>query len=254
MGGELIERDVVIRTPDGEAEAWLFHPAGPPRPGVLLLSDIFGLRPAFRAMAARLAAQGYAVLLPNVFHRSGRPPLFDFEPEVGEERTMRRFGELAGPLTPAAMESDAAACLEALAAETSVAPGPVGVVGHCITGAMALRAAAACPERVAAAASFHGGGLFREDAASPHLLLPRIRARLLFGHAEEDRGMPVEAIAGLEEALRAWGGAFESETYAGARHGWTVPDRPVHHPVQAERAFERLLALLGECLQPRTGI
>lgn len=127
-------------------------------------------------------------------------------------------------------------------------PGPMGVVGFCFTGALAMRIAAARPDRIGAVASFHGGRLFVEGPASPHLLLPRIRARLYFGHAVEDRGMPPEAVEKFNQALAGWGGRYESEVYAGAHHGWTVPDSPVYNQPQAERAFEKLTELLAETL------
>jgi carboxymethylenebutenolidase len=112
-----------------------------------------------------------------------------------------------------------------------------------------MRVAAARPDKIAAAASFHGGGLFTDTPASPHRLLPRIQAELYFGHAVEDRGMPEEAIKKFEQALAEWGGTFESETYEGARHGWTVLDSPVYNEPQAERAFRKLTALLGRTLR-----
>jgi carboxymethylenebutenolidase len=125
----------------------------------------------------------------------------------------------------------------------------MGVVGYCFAGGMALRAAAARPDRIAAAASFHGGGLATDAPTSPHLLLPRITARLYFGHATEDRGMPPEAIERLDQALAAWGGPSESEVYAGAHHGWTVPDSPAFNGPQAERAFAKLTELLAKALE-----
>jgi carboxymethylenebutenolidase len=120
----------------------------------------------------------------------------------------------------------------------------MAVVGYCFTGAMALRTAAVRPEKIVAAASFHGGGLFKEDATSPHLVLPKVKARLYFAHAENDNSMPADAIARLEAALKNWGGRYESETYAGAGHGWTMSDFPTYDLQQAERAFQKLAELL----------
>jgi carboxymethylenebutenolidase len=113
---------------------------------------------------------------------------------------------------------------------------------------MAMYAAATRPEKVAAAASFHGGGLYTDAPTSPHLVLPRIKARLYFAHGVEDRSMPKEAIAKFEEALKGWGGRYESETYEGAHHGWTSADNPSYNQPQAERAFQKLLELLRQTL------
>lgn len=119
---------------------------------------------------------------------------------------------------------------------------------YCFSGKMALRAAAVRPGKIAAAASFHGGGLYT-DGPSPHLVLPKIRARLYFGHAINDRSMPQEAIEKLNQALENWGGKFESEVYPGAIHGWTVPDSHAYNPQQAERAFAKLRELFAGTLQ-----
>jgi carboxymethylenebutenolidase len=236
--------------PDGTAESTLFIPdSGKLYPGVLYFIDIVGVRPANLSMARRLAERGYAVLVPNLFYRTRKLPVFDFPPQFGEERTTKRLGELSAPLTPEAMERDASAYVDFLAASTDVAPGPMGVVGFCFSGSMAMRAAAARPDRIAAVASFHGGRLCTEQPASPHRELPRIKARLYFGHAVDDKSMPTESIAKFEEALKAWGGHYQSEIYEGALHGWTVPGGHVYNHPQAERAFEKLTQLLEETLK-----
>ena len=244
-----IETTVRIPTRDGASGGFLYRPDGTgPWPGVLHLTDIGGIRPAHQEMADKLAGEGYAVLMPNVFYRSRKPPMFDFPIQMGEERTRQRFAELSGPLTPEAMERDAESYLDFLATQTDVAAGPLGVVGYCISGAFALRAAAVRPDEIAAAASFHGGGLWSEKPSSPHRVLPRIKARLYVGYAIEDHSMPPEAVEKLDEALAAWGGDFESEIYDGAHHGWTASDRPVYNPEQARRAFEKLIELFAMAL------
>lgn len=245
-----MEQEIEIRTPDGKADGVLYAPdGGGQQPGVLFLTDIGGIRPSQRQMAARLAAEGYTVLMPNIFYRTSRPPIFDLPFRFGEERTMQRIREVSAPVTPEAFARDASAYIEFLAKQPSVGAGPIGVVGLCFAGALAMRTAAAASERVGAAASFHGGRLATDDAASPHLLLGQIRAELYFGHAVEDRSMPPEAIAKLEKALQDWGGRYESELYEGAHHGWTVPDHPVYDAAQAERAFEKLRTLFARTLK-----
>jgi carboxymethylenebutenolidase len=245
----MIETAVDLRTPDGTADGWLFEPREEGRwPGVIHLTDIFGLRAASRDMAKRLAEQGYRVLQPNVFYRTGRPPVFNFPFKLGDERFMKRVGELTGPLTPEAIERDGRAYVDFLASSRCVAGEAFGVVGYCFTGAMALRVAAACPDRIAAVASFHGGHLYADAPASPHKLLPRVRAQLYFGHGIEDRSMPKEAIEEFERALKAWGGQYESEVYESAHHGWTVPDNHAYDHAQAERAFHKLAALFSRAL------
>lgn len=247
----MIEEEIEIRMTDGTSEGVLYRPEEGRRwPGAIHLTDIGGIRPAQRDMARRLAAQGYTVLMPNVFYRTGRPPMFDFTPRMGgDERTTKRIAELAAPLTPEAVERDASNYIDFLAARDSVSEGAMGVVGYCATGGMAMRIAAARPDRIAAAASFHGARLFTDAPTSPHLVLPRVKAGLYFGHAIQDRGMPEEAIANLNRALQTWGGKYESEVYEGAYHSWTVPDSPVYNQPQAERAFEKLTDLFAKTLK-----
>jgi carboxymethylenebutenolidase len=244
------EQVIEIRTADGVSDGLLIRPEdGRQQPGIIHLTDIGGIRPAHTEMARRLAESGYTVLVPNVFYRTRKPPMFDFTPQMGEERTMKRFGELAAPLTPDAMERDGAAYVDFLAAQPSVSAGAMGVVGYCFTGALAMRTAAVRAEKIASAASFHGGGLYTEAPTSPHLVLPRIHARLYFGHAIEDHTMPEAAIKKLDAALQTWGGKFESETYEGAHHGWTTAGTPAFNQKQADRAFEKLKALFAQTLR-----
>lgn len=201
----MIEKEIEIRVEGGISDGFLYQPEGGRRsPGVIFLTDIGGIRQATRDMARRLAAEGYCVLLPNVFYRSGRPPLWDFPRRLGEERTMKRIAELSAPVTPEAQERDASDYVDFLSAQDSVSEGAMGVVGHCFTGQMAMRAAAARPDRIAAVASFHGARLFTDEATSPHLVLPRIKARLYFAHAVQDNTMPAEAIEKFDRALEAW--------------------------------------------------
>jgi len=246
----MIEEAIEIRTTDGTADGFLYRAEGERRfPGVIHFTDIGGIRSSHREMARRLAEKGYAVLMPNVFYRTGKPPVLDVKLGMGDERTMRRFGELTAPLTPEAVERDARAYVNFLAAHNAVSSGPIGVIGYCFTGGMAMRTAAAQPDKVGAVASFHGGGLYTDASTSPHLVLPRIKARLYFGHATKDRSMPQEAIEKFDRALDAWGGKYQSEVYEGAFHGWTVPDAPVYNQPEAERAFEKLTELFANTLK-----
>lgn len=245
----MIEQDIQIPMPDGTSDAVMFRPEGDAKlPGVIHLTDIGGIRPSHREMARRLAAKGYVVLMPNVFFRAGKPPMFDFTPTMGEERTMKRFGELSKALPPDKMDSDGAAYADFLNAQNSVSKGTMGLVGYCFTGAMALRTAAMRPDKIAAVATFHGGGLFSLVPTSPHLVLPKVKAQLHIGHADKDQSMSAEAITKFDVALKEWGGKAHSEVYK-AFHGWTVPDSPVYNQPEADRAFDNMVALFGKTLR-----
>ena len=247
----MIEKPIEIRTPDGIADAFLITPEKDARwPGVLYLTDIFGIRETSRGMAGRLAAEGYTILLPNLFYRNGKPPIFNFPFKMGDERFMKRMNEIRAPLTPDAMDRDLAAYIDFLAKQSSVSGHALGAVGFCFSGQLALRAAAVRPGQIAAAASFHGGGLYTDAPTSPHTLLPRVKARLYFGHAIDDRSMPEEAIEKFDRALAVWGGKYESEIYQ-AHHGWSVPDNPAYNEAQAERAYSKLIDLFASTLKKK---
>lgn len=247
------EKDIEIKMADGVCDAVLFEAGdGKKRPGVIHYPDIMGVRPANRAIAKRQAEAGYTVLLVNEFYRTTRGKTFDFAPNFGgDEHTMKRFGELAGPLTPEVIEKDAATYVNYLATLPTVSAARVGTVGYCYSGQIALRTAAARPDRVGAVASFHGGGLWTDKPNSPHLALahiPKDTVQLYFGHAEKDSLMPQPAIDKLNEALKAWGGKYESEVYD-APHGWTVSDSAAYRQPQADRAFGKLTALYASALK-----
>ncbi|HEU4637013.1 MAG TPA: dienelactone hydrolase family protein [Edaphobacter sp.] len=245
------ERDLQLTVPDGTVDAVLLTPEdGTPLPGVLFIPDIGSIRDTMRQMARRLADEGYTVLMPNPFYRTSKPPVFSFPRKPGDPATTERIKELAAPLTPEALGRDLPVYIETLTSQPTTAKGKIGAVGFCIGGGIALRAAAIRPDLVGAVASFHGGGLYtrEDDPRSPHHVLPRVQARLYFGHATDDKSMDSAAIAYFEEALRTWEGRFESETYEGANHGWTVPDNPAYKQPQAEKAWEKLTSLFRETL------
>jgi carboxymethylenebutenolidase len=235
-----------IAAADGEAQGFLYTPDGQGAwPGVLYLTDVWGIRPANQQMAQRVADQGYAVLMPNIFYRTDALPIMPpGEPQIGEPATMRRLSHLLSALDAGQMRRDAVAYVNYLLGRPDVKGSKFAVIGYCFTGQFALRAAAAAPDRIAAAASFHGGHLVTEAPDSPHTVLRKVKAELYFGHAVEDQSMPPSAIEKLDDALKDWSGLWQSEVYDGARHGWTVPGRPVYDKAASERHFAKLFDLL----------
>jgi len=244
---------VDISTADGTADAYLAHPDddGGRHPGVLLYMDAFGLRPHLEKMADRLAAAGYTVLMPNVFYRHGRSPVVDLPEFIdpGERpEIFEKIGPMLQSLTPDQVERDADAYLRHLAESPQATDGPVGITGYCMGAALALRTAASHPDRVAAAAGFHGGNLATDGADSPHLVADRVRAELYFGHADQDHALPPEQIERLDEALTEAGVRFRTEVYEGAAHGYTQADTASYHEEAAERHWKELLALFARTL------
>ncbi|MFL4497173.1 dienelactone hydrolase family protein [Streptomyces sp. VTCC 41912] len=241
-----------LPTPDGTADAYFAHPDdGAPHPGVLLYMDAFGLRPSLEAMARRLAGHGYAVLVPNVLYRAGRAPLVELPEHVSPADRPEIFTQLfplIRALTPELAMRDAGTYLDWLAASPQVADGPVGTTGYCMGGVLALRTAAAFPDRIAAVGAFHAGNLVTDAADSPHLLLDRVTAELYFGHADQDHSMSAEQIEQLERALDAAGLRYRSELYEGAQHGYTQVDTAMYDAKANERHWRALVDLFGRTL------
>lgn len=242
----MTKRLIDIATADGPCRAGLFVPEGGATTAIILFMDIFGPRPALDAMAERLVAIGHAVLVPDLFHRFGDRPAFDPKTAFSEEATKERlFGMLRGT-TQAMTVADTGAFLDALSAQGF--SGPVGVTGYCMGGGRALNVAAAFPDRIAAAASFHGGNLATEADDSPHRRAAGMKARIYVGAAGIDGSFPPEQAGRLAEALRAAEVDHVIETYAGTKHGWCMPDHPVYDPAGAERHWKRLETLFSETL------
>jgi carboxymethylenebutenolidase len=244
-----VKRDITINTADGTARAGLFRDdsaKAASRAGVVLYMDVFGVRPAMDSMAERLASAGYLVLVPDLFYRSGA---YDPVPEARsvDDTTRKKFFAMMGATSQEMTKRDGAACIETLTNEG--ATGKIGTVGYCMGGSRAMHAAAAYPDRVAAAASFHGGGLASEAPDSPHRSVDTIRGRVYVGSAGVDASFPPDQSARLAEALRTAEIDHVIENYVGMAHGWTVPDHGAFKPAGAERHWTRLLTLFKEMLQ-----
>ena len=240
------EAEVDVPTPDGVADSYFVHPASGAHPGVLIWPDAFGLRPAKRQMARRLAESGYSVLVVNQYYRSQRAPIAD-STNFAELRDV--LMPLMGTLSPETHVTDARAFVSFLDAQPSVDGNrKMGTMGYCMGGPITMRTAAALPDRIGAGASFHGGGLVTDQPDSPHLLVPSMTAHYLFAIAENDDESEPEAKDVLREAFAEAGLPAEIEVYAGALHGWCPPDTQVYNEAQAERAWSRLLALFERAL------
>ncbi len=240
---------VDISTPDGVADAYISQPDDDPHPGVLFIMDAYGLRPTIEEMADRIAADGYVVLAPNVFYRAGRSPVLPI-PDMRDPEQRTSFFQSLRPLieqlTPERIAADSAAYLDYLAQFSS--PGPVGITGYCMGARVGWRIAAAHPDRVAALAGFHAGGLATDAPDSPHLSAGDVQAELYFGFADQDPSMSAEQIATFERALKDAGARYRSEIYEGAQHGYTMADTPAHKEAARERHFRELHSLLGRAL------
>jgi carboxymethylenebutenolidase len=257
-GAGIAEQNVSVTTPDGTADAVLLHPVTGKHPGVLLWTDAFGLRPTKREMGRRLAAAGYTVLIPNPYYRSKPAAQLDLvQLDFAKPDDRARLMALMGSLGAAgAAERDATAYAAFLDAQPQVDTArKLGVHGYCMGGRLTFRSLGAVPERFGAGASFHGGGLVTAGDDSPHRLIPRMQARLYIGISADDDAKEVGAKETLREAFDAAGLSAEIEVYPDALHGWCVPDmrprdgKPVYNPVDAERAWGKLVALYAAALR-----
>jgi carboxymethylenebutenolidase len=241
---------VKIDAPDGSCPAYLHTPEGPGAwPGVILYMDGPGIRPAVQEMGERLAGAGYAVLLPDLFYRSGPYPPVDPRVTFADPRLREIHREtLMAPATPSRVMADTRVFLAFLRDRADVVPGPVGVVGYCMGGRLALIAAGTYPDEIAVAASYHGGGLANDTPSSPHLLAPKIKAKVYVAGAIEDANFPDDMKARLEAALTEAGVDHLVETYP-AKHGWVPRDTLVHDPIEAEHHWDTLVPLLDGALK-----
>jgi carboxymethylenebutenolidase len=242
------EREVNVTTPDGVADGYFVHPASGRHPGVILWPDIRGIRPAFRTMGKRLAQSGYAVLVVNPYYRDIRGELSPGGEGWGDAAFRERIFAMARAFTVQTQTTDGAAFVQWLDQQSAVDTNRnIGSMGYCMTGAFVFRTAAAAPERVGAGASFHGGGLATSAPDSPHLLIPRMRGSYLIAIGDNDDAQEPDAKNILRTAFDAASMPAEIEVYP-ARHGWCVLDSQVYDQVQADRAWERLLALFSTAL------
>ena len=251
-GLEVVETDVEVKTPDGTCDAAFIHPKNGSHPGVLIWPDAFGLRPSMREMGKRIAAEGYSVLVPNPFYRVSKAPFTD-----GSNFNFQNPADMAKltPLmasvnAPGNAEKDAVAYVAFLDAQKQVNKSKkIGTQGYCMGGPLVVKTAAALPNRIGAGGSFHGGGLVTDKPDSPHLLAPKIKARMYFGIASNDDMRQPDAKDKIREAFAGAKVPAEIEVYPGALHGWCVRDMPlqngapIYNKADAERAWGKLVAL-----------
>ncbi len=244
----MAQRDVLIPTPDGTCDASLHTPAGTgPWPAVIMFPDAGGVRATFHAMAQQLADLGYAVLLPNVYYRLGEIEPFDMRTVFADADERTRLMGLVASVSKDQAARDTEALLDFLAAQPEVADTKVGTTGYCMGGGLALTAAGRFPDRVGAAASFHGGRIATTAPDSPHLLAGAMKAAIYVAGAEDDASFDKEQFERLSTALTDAGVEHTLVTYPAA-HGFAVPDNPTYDEVAAARHWQALEDLYASSL------
>lgn len=241
--------EVSVRTQDGECPVHVFTPTGTGSwPAVIFFMDGLAIRPGLLAMAGRLADGGYVVLLPDLFYRAGRYDPLDPKALFAAGSIRDAIGHLMGSTDNRRAAQDTAAFLAYIDSRKDVAGRKVGTTGYCMGGAISLTVAGTYPDRIAAAASFHGGNLATDSTDSPHLLAPAITARVYVAGAVKDASYPPEMAERLEKALSDAKVGHRCEIYEGALHGWTMTDFPIYNEAAAERHWRELLKLFDETL------
>jgi len=242
---KVVAKDVNVTMASGVADSALFYPEGNGKwPAVLVWTDILGLRPVFREMGQRLAAEGYVVLVPNPFYRNAKAPVVDGSFDFSKPEDRAKVMPMAQALTADANISDAKAYVAFLDAQPQTdKKKKLGVQGYCMGGPLTFRTAATAADRMGAAATFHGGGLVTDKPDSPHLMIPQMKAEVLCCVADNDDQREPAAKDKLKEAFAAAHLKATVEVYKGCNHGWTVRGSQVYNEEGAERAWGELIAL-----------
>lgn len=243
---EIREGIVEITTADGVADAFFVRPAKGAHPGIVMWPDIAGLRDAFKVMARKLAADGFAVLVVNQYYRGGPAPVMQSFSEFRTPEGQEKIRPLREALTAEAITRDAKAYVAFLDGDPAVdKKRRIGSNGYCMGGPFTVRTAAAAPNRVGAAVSLHGAGLVTEAPDSPHRLLASTKASYMVAVARNDDAKDPASKETFRKAAEAGGRPADVEVYA-ADHGWTVPDSPAWDPTEADRAWQKMVALFGK--------
>jgi carboxymethylenebutenolidase len=243
------ESEVSITTPDGACDAYFVAPSAGTAPAVLVWPDILGLRPAFREMGKRLAESGYSVLVVNPFYRTKKAPTSSPHANLEDPVTREALMALAHSLTPETEVTDAKALTAWLDQQPIVDKSrKMGTIGYCRGGPLVMRTAATNPDRIGAAATFHGGSLVTDKPDSPHLLIPKMKARFLIAIAANDDAKQPDAKETLRAAFAQASLPANVEVFAGTMHGWCPPDSRVYNRDAAEKAWGALLALFKSAL------
>ena len=248
----LMKREVKIPTPDGDARAFAFTPDGGkgPWPAAIIFMDAPAIRPALFEMGERLAKSGYFVLLPDLFWRAGpyTPPNVA-KLRAGDAAETENFAKLRASTGAGRQMTDTNACLDWLAKQPDAKANKVGVTGYCMGGAVALRAAGTFPDRIVAAASFHGGGMATDDEKSPHRVAPQVKAKVLVAGADQDAHYDEAQNERLKKALAEAHVDAEVSIWKGCLHGWVPTDMPVYNAEGAERHWRELVELFDKTLK-----
>jgi carboxymethylenebutenolidase len=255
-GMEVVETDVEIKTPDGTCNAAFIHPKGGSHPGVIIWTDIFGLRPSMREIGKRIASEGYSVLVPNPFYRVGKNQYDDASHVNFATEYPTKLRPLAASIgADGAAEKDSVAYVEFLDKQKPVNKNKkIGTQGYCMGGPLVFRTCATVPDRLGAGATFHGGGLVTKNPNSPHLLVPKMKSHMYIGIAASDDKTQPDAKDVLKTSFEEAHLPAQVHVWEGTIHGWCVPDMPpnasgpIYNKADADAAWVKLVELYKSAL------
>lgn len=237
---------IEVKTDDGVAPCFV-HDLDPStkKPGVILFPDAGNVRPVFHDIAWKVAREGFVVLSPNVFYRSGDYAPFDLATVFTDPVERERLMKIMATLDNASAIRDARSYARALREQPGARAGRIGAFGYCLGGRLSFLSAGAMPEDVGAALSFHGGALVTDKPDSPHLAAEKIRARLYFGIADNDGSCGPDHVGTLFKTLVEHHVHFTADFFEGRKHGFAVKDVPAVYDAEADATHvARLVEIL----------
>ncbi len=241
------EQHVIVTTKHGRMPAFTACPEGPgPFPPIIFYMDAPGTREELRNHARRIARHGYFCILPDMYYRLGT---VHFDLPRRDDAMSAVIRASMNSLTNAAVTDDTAALIGWLDANDKVKPGPVGCVGHCMSGQYITTVSAKFPTRMVAAASLYGVGIITDRPDSPHLLLNDIKGELYYAFAETDQSVPAHIPGALQAELAKTSVKHTLKVFPGTHHGYTFAERPVYHPVASEQTWADMFAMWDRCLK-----
>ena len=243
----ILEQEVPVVTAHGHMPTHIFQPSDAmPCPAVIVFMDAPGIRDELLDVARRLARAGYCCALPDLYYRIGR---FRFDLTHRTEVHAAVYRALRAALVNDQVASDTECLLRYLAMQPQVSNGVKGCLGYSVGGRFAIQAAGLFPAHIAAAASVCGTDIVTEQDDSPHRVLDRARARLLFEFAETDPQVPEHVIPTLRSALGEAEDRYQINVEPGTAHGYSFPMRPMFNAAAAENTWRRILSLFDRSLR-----
>ena len=243
----MYQEHVIVTTKHGKMPAFVACPDGEgPFPPVILYMDAPGTREELRNHARRIARHGYFCILPDMYYRLGT---VHFDLPRRDDAMSAVIRASMNSITNALVTDDTAAMLGWLDANDKVKPGPVGCIGHCMSGQYITTVSAKFPHRFACAASLYGVKVVTDQPDSPHLLVGDVKGELYYAFAETDASVPDHVIPDLTAALAKTDVKHTIKVLPESHHGFQFAERPSYHGGASEEAWSDIFGMLDRHLK-----